>query len=794
MRRYILFIVLCLVMSHSGIGQEKKAPEDKKSTAETKKGPLSFDKFFKEGMKQVEATFPVYESDDKYYMEIPGQYLERDVFISGQMVKGIGVRASGLESAGVVYFKKGPNDKLYMYSEFHGVRTSDKQSELARILEEETLLPVAAVYPIVAWGKDSTGVIIEITNLIKGVGDWYKLSDEGTSAALKGNKQAGGGEMIFVDKVTKKKSGVKFMLTWIVDQNVAGIECHVDLLPERRMQVRYADKRIGYETLDYYDFGNNPYGVKKKTIIAKWNLEPKDMERYAKGILTEPKEPIVFYLDNCFPKELVKYAKEGVLQWQSAFEKAGFKNAIQVREARSEDEMTSARAVISYSINAGSNSTSFDRDIRTGEILACNVNLNHVTLGGYLETYFARCGAIDPRVEKNYYDPRVAGAIIRTFVARQVGFALGLLPNFAGSYAYTPAQIRDRNFVKKNGFSASVLDDCAFNFVAQPEDKMTTEDLVCRVGAYDRWAIEWGYRVFPNSKNADSDKKLLKNLADRRLTDKTLLYLGKTSYDPRALPSDLSSDKLEAARLGIKNMEAFMKRLDKLSFAEDIKNEGWMTYMQGGQTAVGMLYQNLVYKVMENLGGRMELEKGEAFSSKELQNQTMEFLAESVFAKPQPWMYNEILAKEFGMGPEAVRFSLQEIVFNYLLNPKVIENMERAFRVEGNKAYSPIDHWKNMRRLIFRNFDQNTVLSTYECHVENIFIMCFMDLMVKSAVLSNSNKLSTYGTNMIAWINDIHKQAKTLSEQHADQTMRDHYRAMMYRIEQDMKLIASITK
>ena len=237
-----------------------------------------------------------------------------------------------------------------------------------------------------------------------------------------------------------------------------------------------------------------------------------------------------------------------------------------------------------------------------------------------------------------------------------------------------------------------------------------------------------------------------------------------------------------------------MKKLDKLSFAEDIKNEGWMIYMQGGQTAVGMLYQNLVYKVMENLGGRMELEKGEAFSSKELQNQTMEFLAESVFAKPQPWMYNEILAKEFGMSPEAVRFSLQEIVFNYLLNPKVIENMERAFRVEGNKAYSPMDHWKNMRRLIFRNFDQNTVLSTYECHVENMFIMCFMDLMVKSAVLSNSNKLSTYGTNMIAWINDIHEQAKTLSEQHADQTMRDHYRAMMYRIEQDMKLIASITK
>ncbi len=795
MRSYILFIALCLLVSLPGIGQEKKAPEEKKPAAETKKGPMAFDKFFKEGMKRVDAIFPVYEADDKYYMEIADEYLGRDIFISGQMLKGIGVRASGQESAGVVCFKKGPKDKLYMYSEYNGMVASEKQPELERILAEETLLPVEAVYPIVAWGKDSAGVIIEITNQIKGVADWYKLSDEGTSAAFKGNKQSGGGEMIFVNEVLKKRNGVKFKLTWIVDQNVAGIECHVDLLPERRMRVRYADERVGYETLNYYDFGTNPYGVKKRTIVTKWNLEPKDMNAYAKGILTEPKEPIVFYLDAYFPKELIKYAKEGVLQWQSAFEKAGFKNAIQVRVAKDEDEMTSARAVISYSINAGSNSTSFDRDIRTGEILACNVNLNHVTLGGYLETYFARCAGVDPRLEKNYFDPRVAGAIVRMFVAKQVGLALGLLPNYAGSYAYTPAQIRDRNFVKKNGFSASVLDDCSYNFAAQPEDRMTTDELVgCKVGAYDRWAIEWGYRLFPNSKDINTDRKLLKDLTDRRLKDKALLYMKNTSYDFRALPSDLSSDKIEAARLGVRNMERFIKNLNKLSASADKKKDDWMVYAQGGAAALGSLYQNLIYKVMENIGCRMALEKGEAFSSKELQQNTLAFLAEYVFAAPQSWMYDEVLAKEFGVGPEAVRFGLQEIVFTYLLNPKVIGNIELASRVEGEKAYNLIEYWRDIRRLLFKDFDKNTVLSGFECHTENIFIMCFMDLLVKSAVLTNSNKLSTYGTNLIAWVNDIHDQAKALSEQHADSRMRDHYRAMMYRIEQDMKLIASITK
>jgi len=759
-----------------------------------KKGPMPFDEFFKDGMKCVEATFPVYESDDKYWMEIPEKYLGRDLFITGQMVKGIGVRGSGLESAGVVNFQKGPQDKLYMYCEFGGVRGTGQQPEVDRILKEETLLPVDAVYPIVAWGKDSSGVIIEVTNLIKGTGNWYRLSDEGTSAAVKGNKSSGGGEMIFVNEVLKKSHGVKFVLTWIVDQNVAGIECHVDALPERRMRMRYADERVGYETLDYYDFGHNPYGVKKRTIITKWNLEPKDLNRYARGILTEPKEPIVFYLDNCFPKELKKYAKEGVLEWQSAFEKAGFKNAIQVKEARDEDELTSAKAVISYSINAGSNSTSFERDIRTGEILACKVNLNHVTLKGFLETYFARCGAVDSRVMRDVFDPSIAGAIVRMFVARQVGFALGLLPNAAGSYAYTPSQLRDRNFVKRNGFSASILDDCSYNFIAQPEDKMTTDELVCRVGAYDRWAIEWGYRVFPGNKEVDEDKRTLKKLADKRLADGALLYMKNTSYDLRALPSDLSSDKIEAARLGIRNTERFIKNLNRLSSTEDLKNNNWETYMTGGQNALGMLYQNLVYKVMENLGSRMKSERGETFASKELQRQTMEFLAENVFAEPQEWMYDEVLMREFGLGPKAMRFSLQEIVFNYMLNPKVIENMERATRVEGDKAYSPSDYWEDIRRFVFKDFDKNVSLSEYECHVENMFIMCFMDLMVKHAVLSTANKLTTYGANMIAWLNDIHEQAEVLSKLHAEQAVRDHYRAMMYRIERDLKVVASATK
>ncbi|MFR5656557.1 MAG: zinc-dependent metalloprotease [Butyricimonas faecihominis] len=179
-------------------------------------------------------------------------------------------------------------------------------------------------------------------------------------------------------------------------------------------------------------------------------------------------------------------------------------------------------------------------------------------------------------------------------------------------------------------------------------------------GVYDRWAIEWD-TVFPNSKTADNDKKLLKNLADKRLTNKTLLYMKNTSYDLRALPSDLSSDKIEASRLGIRNMERFIKNLNKLSATEDLKANNWQTYM----TRDKMPWEcctRIWYKVMENLGSRMKLERDEVFASKELQQQTMEFLAENVFAEPQEWMYDEVLTKEFGIGPKGIRLGLQEIV------------------------------------------------------------------------------------------------------------------------------------
>lgn len=135
MRSFSIFITLCLLIVCSSMAQEKKAAENEKSSAGAKKGPQSFEQFFKEGMKRVDAIFPVYELDDKYFMEIPDRYLGRDVFISGQMLKGIGVRGVGQASAGVVYFKKGPKDKLYMYSEYNGMIASEKQPGLQRIFE-----------------------------------------------------------------------------------------------------------------------------------------------------------------------------------------------------------------------------------------------------------------------------------------------------------------------------------------------------------------------------------------------------------------------------------------------------------------------------------------------------------------------------------------------------------------------------------------------------------------------------------------------------------------------------------
>src|SRR5690606_11060897 len=276
------------------------------------------------------------------------------------------------------------------------------------------------------------------------------------------------------------------------------------MLPENKMQARYFDPRVGYFTVGYTDFDLDPQGVKRISLIKRWRLEPKpqDVEKYKRGELVEPAKPIVFYIDPATPKKWVPYLIAGINDWQVAFEKAGFKNAIVGKEAPKDPNWSidDARhsAIVYKPSDIPNASGPHVHDPRTGEILETHINWYHNIMLLLRNWYFIQASAIEPAARKTKFDDKLMGELIRFVSSHEVGHTLGLRHNFGSSATVPVEKLRDKKWVEANGHTPSIMDYARFNYVAQPEDNISRAGLFPRIGDYDDWAIEWGYKLFPN--------------------------------------------------------------------------------------------------------------------------------------------------------------------------------------------------------------------------------------------------------------------------------------------------------
>lgn len=284
---------------------------------------------------------------------------------------------------------------------------------------------------------------------------------------------------------------------------------------------RLQDERIGYFTLDYQDFDVNPYAVQRTRVINRWRLEPApgDRERYFRGELVEPLQPIVFYIDPAVPRQWVKYMIQGVNAWQAAFEKAGFKNAIYAREAPApeEDPEWSAEdgrySVIDYKASDVANA--FGKilcDPRSGEIIQSRIHFHHSLLQLLQSWYFVQGAPLDTAARSFPLGEEQMGNMIRMIISHEVGHAIGLTHNFGGTSGFSADQLRNADFLKTNGHTTSIMDYTRLNYVVQPEDGIAPELLIPRIGVYDEWAVEWGYRLYPGVKDARQETALLDRL------------------------------------------------------------------------------------------------------------------------------------------------------------------------------------------------------------------------------------------------------------------------------------------
>ena len=378
-RLYILLLFFCCLTVVNVLGQEDV------------KQPLAFNDFFHEKMEKIVGILPVYQDSTSVYLEIPDRLLGREIEIRAQINKGFDMVARPLESLGVVYLEKVKNGSIYLQRRNFSERVSGKKDELYEAFRKSNLQPVDIVYPIKAYASGNSGYIIDITEMLKTRDEWFKVS----FSKMRGQESSLAkilGVHSFVDGVS---FAVHRMYGFSPEQAQAGmispggflpveIGCVVTLLPEQEMKERWADERIKYQAISFWDYSQNPYCAERDSIIRRWNLgiSKRDKEAYQRGKWVNPLNPIVFYIDTCCPVEWIPRIKEAVLAWNTAFEKAGFKNVMQVRIADTRTVLVEQRAVIAYDLDEIGIKTTCTFHPKTGEILSCRINIGHGFLPG----------------------------------------------------------------------------------------------------------------------------------------------------------------------------------------------------------------------------------------------------------------------------------------------------------------------------------------------------------------------------------------------------------------------------
>lgn len=768
----------CLLTSHPAEAQRKKKKDDKKpvpaatapskdSTARPpmmgggppKSAPKKFAEVINPRAKADSGMFNIYKQDDKIFLEIPDKVLGRDILVVSRMSKApAGVRVGMLGFGGdqinenVIRFEKGPNNRIFLKNISFAERSRDSTQPMYLSVMNSNIQPIVAAFDIKAISKDSSGTVLDFTDYINGDNDILFFDN-----SLKGQLKLGmpQNDKSYIQDVRAYPGNVeiKTVKTYTRSGGSPGpgmppagggfatleLNSSLVMLPEVPMQPRYFDPRVGYFATGLTDFDADPQGVKKLVMITRWRLEPKpeDVEKFRKGELVEPKKPIVFYIDPATPAKWRKYLIQGVNDWQSAFEQAGFKNAIYARMAPTPQEdstwsLEDARysAIVYKPSEVPNASGPHVHDPRSGEILESHINWYHNVMRLLRNWYFIQASPNDERARKMQFDDELMGELIRFVSSHEVGHTLGLRHNFGSSSTYPVEKLRDKEWVKANGHAASIMDYARFNYVAQPGDGISGADLYPRINYYDKWAIEWGYKYIPGT-DADSEKSTLNKWTIARLQDKKYWFGTETNPDdPRSQNEDLGDNAMKASAYGLKNLQRIMPNLMAWTREE---NEGYSNLSELYNEVVGQYFRYMGH-VAKNIAGIYETPKtveqtGPVYEivPKATQKEAVQFLQKELFTTPQWLLDKEILARIKGEGPQ-ILLARQESALGRLLSASTINKLLNA-EASSSDAYSAVDYLTDMRKGIFAELYSHKKIDIYRRNLQKAYVNGLANLL-----------------------------------------------------------------
>lgn len=556
-------------------------------TKKEKKEEDKYTKFFKD--KKVETArgkfVTLHKIDGNVYLELPTKYLGKELMMGAKITSTTDpdyLAVGSMNSAPIVFRFEKQDSVIVMKAPNSIVYRRDASPELQKALELNYRDQSVESFTPEVYKADSSAVVLKINSLVTESSPFFEIvpSQQGPFKITSSRNSS----LTFVKglKAFDTNASVRVEMNFSVNASLMGVltvakdmpltaEVTYTILPIEASNAipRFADARVGYQTTrkvsfpDYLDQSEPVY------LAHRWQLVPKDKKAYAKGQLTEPEKKIVFYLDSAFPASWQRPIREGVLRWNKAFEAAGFRNAIEVRDFPKNDKQFDPDnleySCIRYIPNsqetiAASNWT----DPRTGEIFSGNLTIYNNVEALMHKQRFIATAAVDPQVRSSRLPQALFEESLSQLVTQEMGSVLGLLHNYAASASYTTDQLRSAKFTKESGLTPSILDGVTYNYLAQPSDK-GVRLINDQLGVYDLFAIDWGYRYFDLKGDPAAEAKELLSRVDKRAREPYLRYAPEQRYavDPTVRTEDLGNDPIKTAELTMKNLAFIQSNLSK---------------------------------------------------------------------------------------------------------------------------------------------------------------------------------------------------------------------------------------
>lgn len=773
LRRVITLLFFLVIICSSAISvyaQEAKKDKDQSKDAieaeneSSDKDSKSYAKLLENG-KYSKGMFAVIQDKTDLYFEIPDSLLHREFLIVNKLsqvpmeINEAGAnKGMNYENKLISFHKDTLANKVWVKTKTSRV-TSPELDAITESVRNNFAESILEVFDIETFNADSTAVVIKVNKVFDGKQKSFNdvLSSIGLPTSVKSDLSYIESVKTFPENIVVKSQLTTFVNEGETDLPVTlGVTSNIVLLSEKPMAPRFADKRVGFFTEKYWHFNDQQHAMEEKEFITKWNLEPKqeDIERYLKGELVEPENPIVYYIDPATPPQWRQHIIDGVHDWQAAFEQAGFKNAIVAKEPTEEDkhfDIDDVRySVITYVASPRSNAMGpAVIDPRSGEIIESDIIWWHNVMTSLHSWMRIQTGPIDPKARSNKFDDAHMGDAIRFVSSHEVGHTFGLKHNMGSSFAFPVDSLRSKEFTDKmGGTSPSIMDYARYNYVAQPEDNVTT--ITPQIGVYDKYAIEWGYRWYPSK---EIEAKELRKLIEKHEDDPRYFYGEQQQslniIDPRSQSEDLGDDAVLASQYGVKNLKIVIDNL--LNWTQ----EDGESYYEAGKLYIGTIGQWQLYNkhVLANIGG-VYLDHAFFGNNKkayepvpyEMQVRALDYLAENAFQIPTWLFFNDILEKTYALKdspvgpyeytPYALARGLQyTLIYELLMDDRLLRLTEAELlqsEWNGEKTFTVADLFNRTFDAIFYKTTKRQKLSILERMTQKNYV---------DALIISTNKL-----------------------------------------------------